>query len=69
MDELIQNTPWGSQSNWGHQSLLILFHKEAFGGERFFQIIDNIVKQPAQNLQLIEFFMCLLSLALRENIG
>lgn len=61
LDEIIQNTPWGSQSNWGHQSLLILFHKEAFGGERFFQIIENIVKQPAQNLQLIEFYYVLLS--------
>lgn len=61
LDEIIQNTPWGSQSNWGHQSLLILFHKEAFGGERFFQVIDNIVKQPAQNLQLIEFYYVLLS--------
>jgi type VI secretion system protein ImpK len=61
LDEVIQNTPWGAQSNWGHQSLLILFHKEAFGGERFFQIIDNVVKQPAQNLQIIEFFYVLLS--------
>lgn len=61
LDETIQNTPWGSQCNWGHQSLLILFHKEAFGGERFFQIIENIVKQPAQNLQLIEFYYVLLS--------
>lgn len=62
LDETIQNTPWGAQSNWGHQSLLILFHKEAFGGERFFQIIDSSIKMPAQNLQLIEFFYVLLSL-------
>ena len=61
LDELIQNTPWGSQSNWGHQSLLILFHKEAWGGERFFQIVENLVKQPAQNLSLIEFCHVLLS--------
>ena len=61
LDEIIQNTPWGSQSNWGHQSLLILFHKEAWGGERFFIIIDSLVQQPAQNLQLLEFFYVLLS--------
>lgn len=61
LDEIIQNTPWGSQSNWGHQSLLIVFHKEAWGGERFFQIVDHLVKQPAQNLHLIELFYVLLS--------
>jgi type VI secretion system protein ImpK len=61
LDEIIQNTPWGSQSNWGHQSLLILFHKEAWGGERFFQILDHLVKQPAQNLALIELCYVLLS--------
>jgi len=61
LDEIIQNTPWGSQSNWGHQSLLIVFHKEAWGGERFFQILDQLVKQPAQNLALIELGYVLLS--------
>ncbi len=61
LDETIQNTPWGSQSNWGHQSLLILFHKEAWGGERFFQILEHLVKQPAQNLAVIEFCYVLLS--------
>ncbi len=61
LDEIIQNTPWGSQSNWGHQSLLIFFHKEAWGGERFFQILDQLVKQPSQNLALIELCYVLLS--------
>ncbi|WP_368086598.1 type IVB secretion system protein IcmH/DotU [Methylomonas sp. LWB] len=61
LDEIIQNTPWGSQSNWGHQSLLIVFHKEAWGGERFFQIVDYLVKQPAQSLSLLEFCYVLMS--------
>lgn len=61
LDETIQNTPWGAQSNWGHQSLLIVFHKEAWGGERFFQILEQLVKQPSQNLHLLEFCYVLLS--------
>lgn len=61
LDETIQNTPWGSQSNWGQQSLLIVFHKEAWGGERFFQLLEQLVKQPAQNLHLLEFCYVLLS--------
>lgn len=61
LDETIQNTPWGAQSNWGHQSLLIVFHKEAWGGERFFQMLEQLVRQPAQNLDLLEFCYVLLS--------
>lgn len=62
LDETILNTPWGAQSNWGHQSLLISFHKEAWGGEKFFDIVGLLVKQPAQNLQLIELAYLFLSL-------
>lgn len=62
LDETILNTPWGSQSNWGHQSLLISFHKEAWGGEKFFDIVGMLVKQPAQNLNLIELAYLFLSL-------
>lgn len=62
LDETILNTPWGAQSNWGQQSLLILFHKEAWGGEKFFDIVAMLVKQPAQNLSLIELAYLFLSL-------
>ncbi len=62
LDEIILNTPWGAQSNWGHQSLLISFHKEAWGGEKFFDIVGLLVKQPAQNLALIELAYLFLSL-------
>lgn len=62
LDETILNTPWGAQSNWGHQSLLISFHKEAWGGEKFFDIVNMLVKQPAQNLALIELDYLFLSL-------
>ena len=62
LDETILNTPWGGQSLWGQQSLLILFHKEAWGGDKFFQIIDHLVRQPGQNLNLIE--LCYLSLSM-----
>jgi type VI secretion system protein ImpK len=62
LDETILNTPWGAQSTWGHQSLLISFHKEAWGGEKFFDIVTTLAKQPAQNLALIELCYLFLSL-------
>ena len=60
IDETVLNTPWGNQSNWGHNSLLIQFHNEAWGGERFFQILDRLKQHPAQSLNLLELaYMCL----------
>lgn len=64
LDETVLNTPWGSQSHWGHQSLLVIFHKEAWGGEKFFQFLEHLVRQPAQNLNLIELFWLCLNLGL-----
>ncbi|HYE34288.1 type IVB secretion system protein IcmH/DotU [Methylocaldum sp.] len=64
LDETVLNTPWGAQSQWGHQSLLVIFHKEAWGGEKFFQFLERLVRQPAQNLNLIELFWLCLSLGL-----
>jgi type VI secretion system protein ImpK len=61
MDEVIQNTPWGVQSNWGHMCLLISVHREAWGGERFFQVLDYALKQASQNVQLVELCYVLLS--------
>jgi type VI secretion system protein ImpK len=62
LDETVLNTPWGAQSIWGHQSLLILFHKQAWGGEEFFRILGRLVQQPAQHLYLLELFYLCLSL-------
>src|SRR6202035_730045 len=40
IDEAVMNTPWGAQSGWSSQSLLVTFHKEASGGEKFFQVLE-----------------------------
>lgn len=74
LDETIMNTPWGASSPWGQQTLLILFHKESWGGERFFAYIDGknaqgqqvlsdfLSRQPAKNLPVIELFYLCVSL-------
>jgi type VI secretion system protein ImpK len=62
LDETVLNTPWGSNSLWGTQSLLIFFHKEAWGGEKFFLILKNCMQQPGTHLDLLEllyFALCL----------
>jgi len=60
IDETVLNTPWGTESNWGHDSLLVKFHREAWGGEEFFKIVDRLLQRPTQNLHLLELaYLCL----------
>lgn len=62
LDETVLNTPWGANSIWGTQSMLIHFHKESWGGEKFFLILKNCMQQPGTHLDLLEllyFCLCL----------
>ncbi|RLJ22049.1 type VI secretion system protein TssL [bacterium endosymbiont of Escarpia laminata] len=60
IDETVLNTPWGSNSPWSTESLLILFHKEAWGGEKFFQMLERMLKDPARFLEMLELmYICL----------
>lgn len=62
LDEAILLTPWGSQSGWTQQSLLSLIHRETWGGERFFIILEKMAADPQKNLSLLELLYFLLSL-------
>lgn len=54
IDEAVLNTPWGAQSGWAGQSLLVTFHREASGGEKFFQILDRLLGEPQRYIALLE---------------
>jgi type VI secretion system protein ImpK len=62
LDEAILNTPWGCNSLWTTQNLLVTFHKESWGGEKFFQVLRNLIAQPGTYLHLLELFYFCLSL-------
>ena len=60
VDETVLNTPWGSQSVWATRTLLGTFHNETWGGEKFFQLLDRLIQEPARNLHLLELmYLCL----------
>jgi type VI secretion system protein ImpK len=62
LDEAVLNTPWGAQSGWAGQSLLVTFHREAQGGEKFFQLLDRLLGEPQRYLPLLELWYVCLSL-------
>ncbi|WP_168788020.1 DotU family type VI secretion system protein [Paraburkholderia aromaticivorans] len=61
IDEAISGTPWGS-GMWASRSLLVTFHNEASGGERFFLILQRLAQDPARNVDVLELIYVMLSL-------
>jgi type VI secretion system protein ImpK len=59
LDETIASTAWGS-GVWGSRGLLVAFHNEASGGEKFFLILQRLTQDLRSNLNLIELmYLCL----------
>ena len=60
IDDLVLSTPWGSHSAWTTQSLTSLFHNEVSGGERFFDILDQMEREIGKHGDVVELmFVCL----------
>jgi type VI secretion system protein ImpK len=60
LDEAVLSTPWGGQSEWGGQTLLVTLHRETWGGEKFFDMLERISSDPARHIELMELqYMCL----------
>ncbi|MGJ0628946.1 DotU family type VI secretion system protein [Xenorhabdus bovienii] len=54
LDEAAALTPWGVRSVWSGSGLLVTFHNETWGGEKFFQLLATLSQSPQKNLLLLE---------------
>src|SRR5262245_10160920 len=54
LDEAVLSTPWGNQSEWAQHPLLVQLHREAWGGEKFFEMVDRISQDPGRHIDLME---------------
>jgi type VI secretion system protein ImpK len=60
LDEAVLSTPWGAQSEWAQQTLLVALHREAWGGEKFFEMLTRISRDPARHIDLMELqYLCI----------
>ncbi len=60
LDDVVLNTPWGGQSAWGLQSMVGTFHRETVGGDRFYDLLARLEKEPSANIDMLEFlYMCM----------
>ncbi|MPR01591.1 DotU family type IV/VI secretion system protein [Pseudomonas sp. MAFF 212408] len=60
IDEAVVTTAWGSRSDWSKISLLSRFHSETFGGEKCFQLLERLSRDPIKHVAILELiYLCL----------
>ena len=60
IDDIALNTPWGAHSSWPRQPLVTEISGEVDAGERFYQRLDELMRYPDRDPELLELvFMCL----------
>lgn len=61
LDEAATLTEWGKSDIWAGNGLLLAFHNETSGGEKFFQLMATLSQDPARHADLLELmYFCLL---------
>jgi type VI secretion system protein ImpK len=68
LDDVVLNTPWGGQSGWAMQSMVGTFHRETVGGDRFYDLLARLEKDPGANIELLEFLYSCLSLGFEGRL-
>jgi type VI secretion system protein ImpK len=62
VDDLVLNTPWGSRSIWTTRSMVGSLFSETWGGDRFFDLLTQLKKDPGVNVDLLELLYYCISL-------
>src|SRR4051794_8168180 len=59
IDDMVLSTPWGSSSSWVQQSLTSVFHNEVIGGDRFFDILEQMQQDLGRHSPVVELmYLC-----------
>ncbi|SFS03873.1 type IVB secretion system protein IcmH/DotU [Sphingomonas jatrophae] len=58
MDDIAQNLPGSGMdaAEWARRSMVVQFFQENIGGDRFWQLTDDMLARPAQSADIIELF-------------
>ncbi len=58
VDDIVQTLPGqgNDTAEWARRSMVVTFFQENIGGDRFWQLVEDMLKAPAQNADLIELF-------------
>jgi len=60
VDEAVLGAKWGERSSWSQKTLLVTFHGEAYGGAKFFQLLERLMEDVPRHIDLLELmYACL----------
>jgi len=65
LDDVALATPWGPPSVWGAQSLVSTFHQEVRSGERFFDLLAGMQRDPGRYLPALEVAYLVMALGMQ----
>ena len=68
LDDIVLNTPWGNHSIWTRSGMLSTFHTDVSGGERFFDLLTHLHRDPGQNRDVLELMYLCLSLGFEGRL-
>jgi type VI secretion system protein ImpK len=67
LDDVIGNTLWGGQGQWDTYNLLSVFNQDTMNNERFFVILERVIKDPVQYIDVMELMYLCLSLGFKGS--
>lgn len=58
IDDIAQNLPGAGNdgAEWARRSLVVSFFRENIGGDRFWQLVDDLLARPGENAEMIELY-------------
>jgi len=65
LDETAALTPWGGSGIWSRHGMLVSFHNETWGGEKFFQLLSKLAQAPQQHRDLLGLMYACICLGLQ----
>ncbi|GGF20359.1 cell envelope biogenesis protein OmpA [Aliidongia dinghuensis] len=68
LDDVVLNTPWGNHSSWTRNSMVSTFHLDVSGGERFFDLLTHLHREPGANRDVLELMYLCLSLGFEGRL-
>lgn len=68
IDDVVLATSWGGAGNWGSNSLVSLFHRDVQGGERVFDLLEHLHRDPQRNRDVLMLLYFCLSLGFRGRL-
>ena len=65
LDDIAINTPWGGHSDWPGHPLVVSLYGDVDAGERFFDRVEDLLRFPERDPEMLEHAYVCLSLGFR----